>query len=271
MPVKNFCVRINGMKRYVLPVIMGLVLFSLSLWSETFECVYLEGEADYLKNGRWFSLDFGTLIDSQTKIRLAAHSSVQLDSPGNSLFFSQEGEYILTAVRTKTAVEQTTAFDKLSQKINRLLNTQKPDATVAMGIRGAEADFDDLGFGTTSREDLDRAWQKIANEDYAGAEADLELYYEMSADPFSEGRLLFSLAYAEEMMGKTGEAWKHLGEIIMPERDDYYPSYLLLSGRISLKAGDNEKAASSFRTFLKEFPDSEAADDARLLLELAEE
>ena len=93
----------------------------------------------------------------------------------------------------------------------------------------------------------------------------------MSADPYSEGRLLFSLAYAEEMQGKTGEAWRHLGDIIMPERDDYYPSYLLLSGRISMKSQNFAEAALAYETFLDEFPESEAAGEAEELLKLCRE
>ncbi len=260
------------MKKKIIPVLISVFLISLSLWSETFECVYLEGDAEYQKNGSWFAMDFGTRLDGRTRIRLTGNSSVQLDSPQNSLFYSREGEYTLSTVKTQTEVKQESAFDKLSQKINFLLVQQKPDASVAMGIRGdAVTDREDLGFGSTSREDIDRAWARIGRGDYAGAEKDLELYYDMSADPFSEGRLLFSLAYAEEMQGKTGEAWRHLGDIIMPEQEDYYPSYLLLSGRISLKSQNYRDAASSFRTFLEKYPDSDAAAEARELLNLSQQ
>ncbi|MBN2627911.1 MAG: hypothetical protein JXA95_14685 [Spirochaetales bacterium] len=260
------------MKKIILSVLTAVFVLSFPLWAETYECVYLEGQAEYLKNSSWFSMDFGTLLESQTRIRLSEGASVQFDSTQTSLFFSRKGEYTLTGVKPRTALKQESVLDKLTQKINYLLVQQKSDATVAMGIRGsAMDDGDDLGFGTTSREDLDRAWQKIGRGEYAAAEKDLELYYDMSADPFSEGHLLFSLAYAEEMQGKTGEAWSHLGDIIMPERDDYYPSYLLLSGRLSLKSQNYEEAAASYRTFLEKYPDSEAADEARELLSLTQQ
>ncbi|MDC7224285.1 MAG: hypothetical protein PQJ60_11130 [Spirochaetales bacterium] len=247
-----------------------LILLSSSLWGETFQCVYREGEADYRKGDRWIPLDFGTGLEENTVIRLSENAAVQLDSATRTLFFSRSGEYTLPSGPSEEAAERDNTLDRLSQKINRLLTSQKEDATVAMGIRGNAADPEEgLSFGTTRAEDLDRAWEKIAREDYAGAEADLEYFYSLSADPYSESRLLFSLAYAEEMLGKTGEAWNHLNAILLPEQEDYYPSYLLLSGRISLKSQNYEEAAQAFQTFLEQFPQSEAAAEVRELLALS--
>lgn len=250
---------------------MIVFLFAQTLWGESFICVFYEGQAEYQFRGGWYPIDFGTSLGTNQIIRLGENSSVQLDSLQNSLFFSRPGEYHLTAIKEEIRTEQNSALDRLSDKINRLLKNRSDGTTVAMGIRGNVVGTDELGFANTSREELDRAWDQIASGDYSDAERELERLYQMSADPYSEGRLLFALAYAEEMQNKTGEAWNHLSDIFMPEQEEFYPSYLLLNGRISLRAQNYEEAVRSLETFLQNYPQNEATEEARVLLSLAKQ
>jgi tetratricopeptide (TPR) repeat protein len=254
------------MKKVIITVV--IVFSVLFLWGETYECVYIEGDASYLEGDSWEYLDFGTLLERGTKIRVEDRSIVQFESNVNSLFFSRQGEYIL---ESSIPEKQGNALSKISQKMETLLTEKNHESTVAMGIRGDAVDLDDdLGFGSTSEAEMEYAWDLINDKNYAKAEVELEFLYEMSADPFSEGKLLYALAYAEEMQGKTGEAWRHLGDIVMPETGDYYPGYLLLSGQIAMKGQNYVEAASSFSTYLKVSPQDPTADDVKELLQFCE-
>ena len=71
------------------------IIVSLTIQAETFECVYIEGDASYFDGEIWEYLDFGTLLEKGAKIKVEDLSTVQFKSSANSLFFSRRGEYFL--------------------------------------------------------------------------------------------------------------------------------------------------------------------------------
>jgi len=257
------------MKVYIF-IILSFTLSSI-LISESYECVYIEGYADIVEENNSIPIDFGSMISNQDTILLDKESIVQLDSGKNTLFFTKAGRYSLSDF-SNASTEVQNQLNRISGKIATIVTEQdfRTQSTV-MGIRGSEADIhDDLGFETTSNQEIEEIWNKINNGKFAEAEEDLEFLYSMSADPFSEGKLLYSLAYVEDRQGKIGEAWSHLGDIIMPERGDYYASYLLLSGKLEIKSRNYAEAKATLETFLIEFPRHAAVDEAKSLLELCE-
>lgn len=251
-------------------IIVFLIFLSLTwLSGETYECVYMEGDVLYRDGADWVGVDFGTRLESGSRIKVESYSSVQWESSRGSLFFTKPGEYLLEQKSTVKAQESSLAV--IQQKLENLFSESDGNNAVAMGIRGDETGLDDdLGFGSTSKEDVDAAWALMDQGKHGRAEDDLEYLYQMSADPLSESYLLFTLAYAEEKQGKSGEAWTHLQEIFMAEEETFYPSYLLLKGQLALKGQDYQSAAEAYREYLAIGPKDGPLSEINTLLELCE-
>jgi hypothetical protein len=248
-------------QRNVLTILV-LSFMSIVVVAQDAQVVYMEGEADLFRSGRWVSVDIGDTLPGDARLRLTDGAYVEVLQGSTMYRFDQSGEVRLEAPPAGHAVG-TDVSSILSRTVRRLtVREASPGVNIASGgVRASEAATQpEIEWaGDESPEEL----IQMGLADLSAGDVQSASYSFDDAYAFATGETVdragFYLAYSLYLLGDTAEAQSVLSETDPPVSSDYFRDYALLVGEL-FAASDPPRAASVLRTALRTHADLEQRD-----------
>ena len=243
-------------------MVLVLSLMSILVVAQDAQVVYMEGEADLFRSGRWVSVDIGDALPGDARLRLTDGSYLEVLQGSTMYRFDQAGEVRLEAPPSgHTAGTDVSSI--LGRTVRRLtVREASPGVNIASGgVRASEAATQpEIEWaGDESPEEL----IQMGLADLSAGELQSASYSFDDASVFATGdtidRAGFYLAYSLYLLGDTAEARSVLEETDPPVSSDYYRDYALLMGEL-FGTSDPPRAASVLRTALRTHSDLEQRD-----------
>ncbi len=232
-----------------------MIFAAAGLFADSFQLLFLDGDADVRKDGGWESLFIGDELPEDSMIRLGNGAIAEFAGPRDTLLFSSQGTYRLSSSSGPPSVSGNSAVSSIFNRIAKAGRETDPGRSQVMGVRGSEAvtateftwvDEDSLNF--------EEALEAFRAENY---QRSLEIL-ENDVDPVvleDESAYWYYLAASCDFLGKPGAAIKIIRNHEPLSYSTVYPEYLFLDGRLSIESRNYEAASEAFESYLEVAPE----------------
>ncbi len=211
---------------------------------------YADGDITVKEDGQWYDLFAGDELDQSSVVKLGEDTVAEIQADGRTIILDQPGVYKIAGLIEKISKEDN-SWGNSSVIKKFITGTNKAASkTAVMGVRGAEADTNDVEWLTEDNMVLADAKSMIEKGEYKKA---ISLLSENINDAFDEevSEYDFYLGKCYYLTGKPGKALSYLNKVDVDPSAEYYPDFVIVDGNLLLDSFNYEKALSLFDDYLK--------------------
>ncbi len=246
--------------RFLLAVVVSLL--AVPLWAQSLRVEYTEGLVELRTASGWKELAPGDTLPLSARIRLDRDSFAELSQGGTKISISRPGAYLasdLVAASKKVAAWQLSSV--VGGKIKGAVAGGPKGETAAMGVRGkqqGEPDKIEWMEGGVAEEAVAQGKALMDSGRYEEAQKTFQKALE-EAYAEEEGPLLYYLAQAYSLQGRTVLALRALDRANIQQEEGLYTEMVLLKGRLLLESLAFGDALQLFDRQLKQNPEGNLA------------
>ncbi len=211
---------------------------------------YADGDVTVKEDGQWYDLFAGDELDQSSVIKLGEDTVAEIQADGRKIILDRPGVYKMSGVMEKVSKE-TSSWGNSSVIKKFITGTNKAASkTAVMGVRGAEADTNDVEWLTEDNMVLTDAKTMIEKGEYKKA---ISLLSDNIGDAFDEemSEYDFYLGKCYYLTGEPGKALSYLNKVDADPSAEYYPDFVIVKGNLLLDSFNYKKALNLFDDYLK--------------------
>ncbi|MCF6335502.1 MAG: hypothetical protein L3J12_07150, partial [Spirochaetales bacterium] len=198
----------------------------------------------------WYELFIGDTIDSNSTLKIAAQSMVEIDTNGNTLLLNKSGTYKIGELISQSTKVSAWGNNPVFKKFLSGDNTRSNVQTAVMGVRGAATETEDVEWLSEDSMIMDEAVAMIDDGEFQDA---ISLLSEELDYAFDEelSNYNYYIGYSYYMLGSAGRALSYLNKVEGDYDAEYYPDYVVLKGSLLLDSMAYNEALYIFKEYLR--------------------
>jgi len=216
---------------------------------------YLDGTLEVRTAKGWRTLDVGSTIKADSRVRVGDSGSVELRRGSQHISIIQDGEYAIAELLSSSGKAGSKGVGvTLASKLHSVASGTGRNANAVGGVRGAAQgdNSQDLTWMGTDDEDTSAKAQALLDKQrYREAETELARALTNAQDDQKKQDLEYLLASAYYGDGESARAYHTLLSVKNNIASTYYPDSVILKAQILLDNGafaDSLKILKDFQT-----------------------
>jgi TolA-binding protein len=255
-------------KRTLLLIAFGLFI-AAGAFAQVFTVGYQDGTTEIQTAKGWKALAIGDQVPADATVRLSQDGSLELQRGKTKITLLKDGTYAMaTFAKATDASGSGGVGGAIAQKLSGLV-TEKPKASAAGGVRGAQQGTGDVTWVDESDETRTTVQTLLDKKQYADAAKALNsAIAEATTDAdTAEFRYLLGVAYYGS--GQTAKAYRALQKVDATPDVEWYARYVILKAQVLVDSSSFKDALDVLTPFVAAYPTGEATQVAWLLTGLS--
>ncbi len=245
-----------------------ILIVTLPAASEDLTLVYLDGFIETDTGSGWQEINIGDRVPSQSYVRLEEDGIAEFSSGDITITINQSGTFLLSELISASGEVSSWGIGPLiTTRLNVISGKRQHRVEAVMGVRGAVSDSQELQWMDSEEdEDLIEDGRKLLEDGhYDQAIAAFREAMDLSFDNEERENILFQIAYAHSLAGRTARAFVILAGLNPGLEKSYYHNYVLLKGNILLETLSFRQALDLFNSYLSAAPGGEVVQAVHFL------
>jgi tetratricopeptide (TPR) repeat protein len=258
------------MNRQIILVAIFAGLLVTGAFAQAFTVNYLDGTVELQTAKGWSAMSIGDKVPADSTIRISQTGSVELLRAKTKITLLKDGVYSLASL--SAAAGGSTAGgvgNTIAQKLQTLV-TEKPKASTAGGVRGAEQGTSSVTWVDENDEARTKVQALLDKSRYAEAVTVLNDAIKESGSDSDTAEFTYLLGVAYDGAGQTAKAYRALARISPQTDTAWYARYVILKAKLLVDAQSYRDALSVLTPFISTYPTGEATQVAYLLSALSQ-
>jgi TolA-binding protein len=254
-----------NMNKRLLFVVALVAIAAAGAFAQAFTVNYLDGVVEQQTGKTWKALAIGDSVPADAVVKLSQTASLELQRGKTKISLLKDGTYdIASLAKAADKVTTTAVGSAITQKLQSLV-AEKPKASAAGGVRGAEQGTGGVTWVDEGDESKAQAQALLDQKQYTSAAKILAIAITDASSDQDTSELSYLLGVAYYGAGQTTRAYSVLAKISPTTDLDWYGRYVLLKAQVLSDAGSYKDALAILGPFITAFPGGEAAQTAYLL------
>lgn len=234
-------------------------------FAQAFVVSYLDGVVDVQIAKGWKALAIGDSLPADATVRISQNGSLELQRGKTKITLLKDGVYDM-AVLSKSADKAGAGGvgSAITQKLQALV-TEKPKASTAGGVRGAEQGSASVTWVDESDETRTQVEALLDKKQYADAVTALNDAIDNSMSDADTQEFTYLLGVAYYGAGQTAKAYRALAQVTASPDAAWYARYVVLKAQVLVDTANYSDALALLTPFITAYPTGEATQVAYLL------
>jgi tetratricopeptide (TPR) repeat protein len=253
------------MNRRTLLVAAFAVIISVGAFAQAFTVSYLDGTVEKQTAKGWTAVSIGDTVPADATIRISQTGSLELLRAKTKITLLKDGVYTmasLSAAAGKGAAGE--VGSTIAQKLQTLV-TEKPKASTAGGVRGAEQGTTSVTWVDENDETRTRVQSLLDKKSYTEAASVITDALKDSSSDADTAEFTYLLGVAYYGAGQTAKAFRAINRVSAQPDAAWYARYVILKAQVLVDTQNYNDALGVLTPFISAYPTGEATQVAWLL------
>ena len=256
-------------RRFILAAIFAGV-FAVGAFAQAFTVSYLDGTVEQQSAKGWKAVSIGDGVPADATIRISQEGSLELLRGKTKITLLKDGVYKMAGLAEAAGASASGGVGStISQKLQTLV-TEKPKASTAGGVRGAEQGSTSVTWVDESDEIRTRVQALMAKSQYKEAASLLNDSIKDASTDADAAEFTYLLGVAYYDAGQTAKAYRALARLTPQADVSWYARYVILKSQVLVDTQNYKDALGVLTPFISAYPTGEATQLAYLLTAISE-
>jgi tetratricopeptide (TPR) repeat protein len=238
---------------------------TLGVSAQAFTVNYLDGTVELQSAKGWTAINIGDQVPADASIRISQAGSIELRRGAAKLTLLKDGVYALaTLAKASAAAGSTSVAGAITQKLQSLV-TEKPKASTAGGVRGAEQGAGSVTWVDESDDARAQIQGLLDKKKYTDAVKELDDAIASASSDADVAEFNYMLGFAYYGSGQTARAYRVLSKLDPSMDVQWYARYVILKAQVLVDTQNYKDALAILTPFIDSHPTGEATQVAYLL------
>ncbi len=256
-------------KSFLAAILAGA--FAMNAFAQAFTVSYLDGTVEMQSARGWSSISIGDKVPTDATIRVSQTGSLELLRARTKITLLKDGVYSMASLTAAAAGAGASGGVgvTIARKLQTLV-TEKPRASAAGGVRGAEQGGNSVTWVDENDETRTKAQALLDKGRYAEAVTLLSDSLKDSSSDADTAEFTYLLGVACYGAGQTARAFGALARITPQPDVPWYARYVILKAQLLVDTRNYNDALGVLAPFISAYPTGEATQVAYLLSGLSQ-
>jgi tetratricopeptide (TPR) repeat protein len=241
----------------------------MGAFAQAFTVSYLDGTVELQSAKGWTSISIGDKVPANSTIRISEAGSLELLRAGAKITLLKDGVYSMASLSAAAGNGASGVGGTVARKLQTLV-TEKPKASAAGGVRGAEQGGNSVTWVDENDETRTKVQALLDKSRYAEAVALLNDSLKDSGSDADTAEFTYLLGVAYYGQGQTAKAFRALARITPQPEAAWYARYIILKAQVLVDTQNYNDALEVLTPFISAYPTGEATQVAYLLAGLSQ-
>jgi tetratricopeptide (TPR) repeat protein len=232
--------------------------------AQAFTVNYVDGTVELQGAKGWTAISIGDQIPADSSIRISQQGSIELKRGATKLALLKDGTYALATLAKAGGTGSTGVAGAITQKLQSLV-TEKPKASTAGGVRGAEQGAGSVTWVDESDDARAQIQSLLDKKQYTDAVKQLNDAIASASSDADVAEFSYMLGFAYYGAGQTTRAYKVLAKLEPTMDVQWYARYVILKAQVLVDTQNYNDALAVLKPFIDSHPTGEATQVAYLL------
>jgi tetratricopeptide (TPR) repeat protein len=233
--------------------------------AQAFTVNYLDGTVELQNAKGWTAISIGDQVPADASIRISQAGSIELRRGAAKITLLKDGVYALaTLAKAGAGTGSTGVAGAITQKLQSLV-TEKPKASTAGGVRGAEQGAGSVTWVDESDDSRAQIQGLLDKKRYTDAVKELNDAIASASSDADVAEFNYMLGFAYYGSGQTARAYRILAKLDPSADVQWYARYVILKAQVLVDAQNYKDALAILAPFIDRYPAGEATQVAWLL------
>jgi len=252
------------MRRTFLLVALLAALVAAGAFAQAFTVSYLDGTVELQTAKSWSAVSIGDKIATDATVRVSDSGSLELTRAGAKITILKDGVFSVANLAAGAPSGGSSVGSSIAQKLQTLV-TEKPKASAAGGVRGAQQGAGDVTWVDENDETRAQAQALLDKKDWKGAAALLQDSINDASSDTDVAEFSYLLGVAYYGAGQTAKAYRTLSKLSADPAASWYARYVILKAQVLVDTQNYTDALGVLTPFISTYPTGEATQVAWLL------
>ncbi|MGO9308855.1 MAG: tetratricopeptide repeat protein [Spirochaetia bacterium] len=241
------------------------VALVVSASAQAFTVSYLDGTVELRSAKGWTSISIGDKVPANSTIRISESGSVELLRAGAKITLLKDGTYSVASLSAAAGNGASSGVGSTVARKLQTLVTEKPQASTAGGVRGAEQGTNSVTWVDENDETRTKVQDLLDKSRYAEAVTLLNDSLKDSSSDADTAEFTYLLGVAYYGAGQTAKAFRALARVTPQPETAWYARYVILKAQVLVDTQNYSDALDVLTPFISAYPTGEATQVAYLL------
>ncbi|HET6451813.1 MAG TPA: tetratricopeptide repeat protein [Spirochaetia bacterium] len=252
------------MRRTWVLVLALAIVGAAGAFAQAFTVSYLDGTVELQTAKGWSAVSIGDQVAADATVRISQQGSLELSRAKTKITLLKDGVFSIASLAKASSSAGAGVGGSISQKLQTLV-TEKPKASTAGGVRGAEQGSANVTWVDEGDETRSQAQSLIDAKKYQDAAAMLSDAIKNAGPDTDTSELGYLLGVAYYGAGQTAKAYRALGQVNADPGTTWYARYVILRAQVLVDTQNYNDALTLLGPFTTTYPTGEATQVAWLL------
>jgi tetratricopeptide (TPR) repeat protein len=258
------------MSRKAILVVLFAGVLAAGAFAQAFTVSYLDGTVELQSAKGWTAIAVGDKVAADATVRVSQTGSLELLRAKTKITLLKDGVYSMASLAAAAGKGPSTGVGStIAQKLQSLV-TEKPKASAAGGVRGAEQGTATVTWVDENDETRTRVQALLDRQLYREAVSVLNDSIKESTSDEDTAELTYMLGVAYYGQGQVAKSFRALAKVTPQADAPWYARYVILKAQVLVDTQNYRDALDLLTPFIASYPSGEATQVAYLLSGLSQ-
>jgi TolA-binding protein len=258
------------MSRRTILVVLFAGALAVGAFAQAFTVSYLDGTVELQSASGWTAVAIGDKVPADATVRVSQAGSLELLRAKTKITLLKDGVYSMASLSAAAGRSGSAGVGgTISQKLQTLV-TEKPKASAAGGVRGAEQGTATVTWVDENDETRTRVQTLLEKHLYPEAVSLLNDSIKESTSDEDTAELTYLLGVAYYGQGQVAKSFRALAKVTPQADAPWYARYVILKAQVLVDTQNYGDALDLLTPFIASYPSGEATQVAYLLSGLSQ-
>jgi tetratricopeptide (TPR) repeat protein len=256
-------------RRTILVALFAGVLV-MGAFAQAFTVSYLDGTVELQSAKGWAAIAIGDRVPADATVRISQTGSLELIRARTKITLLKDGVYSLSSLSAAAGAGGSAGVGGvIAQKLQSLV-TEKPQASAAGGVRGAEQGQGAVNWLNENDETHTKVLALLDKHLYQDAVSFLNDSIRDATSDEDTAEFTYLLGVAYYGQGQTAKSFRALARVNPRADAPWYARYVILKAQVLVDTQNYKDALDLLTPFIAAYPTGEATQVAYLLSGLSQ-
>jgi tetratricopeptide (TPR) repeat protein len=242
----------------------------MGAFAQAFTVSYLDGTVELQTAKGWTTVAIGDQVQADATIRISQTGSLELVRAKTKITLLKDGVYAMASLSAAAGKGAAGGVGStIAQKLQTLV-TEKPKASTAGGVRGAEQGSASVTWVDEGDETRTKVQTLLDKNHYPEAISLLNDAIKDASSDADTAEFTYLLGVAYYGAGQTAKAFRALAKVAAQPDATWYARYVILKAQVLVDTQNYRDALGVLSPFISTYPTGEATQVAYLLSGLSQ-